>query len=240
MLDISILILSWNHHKTLLNTLESYRKHNLLDMVKEKIIFFQETTEEDIEIANSYNFKYITSEKNIGIGLGLYKLAENATSSHILFLENDWELICNEIITKNRLTAGINLLNEHNIDVVRYRNRYQYGHPNYALQFAGKELSAKFCLLESSYWLENPEIKFPDYIKKLQINNEYFYTASSKNANFTNNPTLYKRDYYTNLVKPFISPGFEPEVSMQKWWEKQNYIVAQGEGLFFHNRIEPK
>jgi hypothetical protein len=240
MLDISILILSWKHHDTLLNTLESYKKNNLLSIAKEKIIFFQETSDKDIEIAKHYDCKYISTDKNIGIGSGLYELACTASSPYILFLENDWELICDESTTYNRLAAGITLLNQYNIDVIRYRHRVKYGHPNYALQFAGKELSAPFCLLESSYWLENPEIKFPDYIKKIQIESEYFYITSSKNANFTNNPTLYNREFYLNIVKPYITPGFEPESSIQKWWEKQNYKVAQGEGLFFHNRLEPK
>ena len=238
MLDISLLILSWKGHQTLINTLESYKNNGLLDVAREKIIYFQEISEEDKKIALKYGCTYIGDSRNTGIGTGLYELAKAATSEYILFLENDWELICNKVDTEKRLTAGISLLSDRNVNVIRYRHRYKFGLPNYALQFEGKELSSPFCLLESSYWIVNPEIKFPDYITKQTINSEYFYLAASKNANFTNNPTMYKKKFYIDIVTPFTKEGFEPESSMQKWWEKQNYIVAQGEGLFYHNRID--
>jgi len=237
-LNLSILILSWKSHKTLINTLESYKKNGLLDLAKQKIIYFQEISKKDRKIASQYDLECIGNSKNIGIGYGLYELACKATSKHILFLENDWELICPENETNNKLLAGMKILENNRADVIRYRHRQYYGPPNHALQFEGKELSVPYCLMESLYWLKDPELKFPDYIKKDQMDSEYFYIASSKNANFTNNPTMYIREFYVNLMKPFLKEKFEPESAIQKWWEKQGYIIAQGEGLFCHNRLD--
>jgi hypothetical protein len=240
MKDISLLILSWKSHKTLINTLESYKNNGLLDFACEKIIFFQECSDADIEIAKQYNFDFVIgSTTNIGISEAISELVNHSTKKYFLLLENDWELVCNKIDTESRLSNGIELLDNYNVDVVRYRHRYKYGEPNYAFGYKGRELSGLFCILESSYWLDNPDINFSEYIKKLNIGNDYFYTASSKNANFTNNPTMYNRENYLKIMKLYTSSNTILEEShIHNWWNTQNYKVAQGEGLFFHNRLD--
>ena len=75
-------------------------------------------------------------------------------------------------------------------------------------------------------------------ITKIVEDGEYFYTTMSKYGNFTNNPTLYRREFYLNVVSPFVSENFEPESKIQSWWENQEFKVAQGEGLFTHNRLD--
>ena len=236
--NLALLMLSWKSHKTLENTLESYRKNGLLDMISERNIWFQEISDLDVNIASAYNFKIAGKSVNVGIGNGIFSLMQESSAKYVLFLENDWELICDKQKTQSRLQSGINLLERGDFDVIRYRHRINSGHPNYGFNLKGRELEQKSHLLESLYFTIDPDIKFSKYITKIVEDGEYFYTTMSKYGNFTNNPTLYRREFYLNVVSPFVSENFEPESKIQSWWENQEFKVAQGEGLFTHNRLD--
>jgi hypothetical protein len=45
--DLTLCVLSWKSHKTLNNTLSSYKKNGLLELSNQRLIFFQEINEED-------------------------------------------------------------------------------------------------------------------------------------------------------------------------------------------------
>jgi hypothetical protein len=86
-------------------------------------------------------------------------------------------------------------------------------------------------LLDSVHWL-NPAESFPD---KIQSDGEYFVTTS-RWGNWTNNPCLYKKDFYIDSVSDFIddSNQITSEGEVAVWWANQEYKVAHGEGLFKH------
>jgi GT2 family glycosyltransferase len=90
-LPISICILSWKTGKTLRNTLKSYQKYGLLNMIDDIVILFQEVSESDKKLADQYNIRYIGLKDNIGIGKGMKTLAENAVCENILF----WNMTLN-------------------------------------------------------------------------------------------------------------------------------------------------
>ena len=50
-------------------------------------------------------------------------------------------------------------------------------------------------------------------------------------VNWTNNPCLYKKDFYLETVNQFGS-GIALEGNIGRWWVKQTNMVAHGEGLF--------
>ena len=89
-------------------------------------------------------------------------------------------------------------------------------------------------VLHHIFWIQFTGVilyeKFPQHIGK---EGEYF-TTTSRYGNWTNNPTLYKKDFYLNTVEPFAGGGIALEGNISKWWAKQNYKVAHGEGLFNH------
>lgn len=236
-LPISIGILSWKSDKTLKNTLASYKKNGLLNISDDITILFQEVSETDKKLADTFGVKYIGLNENIGIGKGIIKLIENAKYENFLFLEHDWELVENEQILQDRLKSGLNLLDE-GYDVVRYRSRKKPGHPLYSLAHKGKELgyyddwhkATSPHLLESVHWLD-PAKEFPD---KIQKKGEYFITTS-RWANWTNNPFLIKKNFYLEKLVPFSGEGVHFEKNIAPWWIKQNFKIAQGEGLFMHN-----
>jgi hypothetical protein len=45
---------------------------------------------------------------------------------------------------------------------------------------------------------------------------------------------MYKKEFYISTVTPFAGGGIDLEGNISKWWAKQNYKVAHGEGLFCH------
>lgn len=241
-LPISIGILSWNSRSTLENTLNSYKNNGLFEISNDIQIIFQETDNKDIEIANKFNLPYIKLDTNIGIGKAFQTLANNAKYSNILLLEHDWELIENKETTHKRLSESLFLINN-GVSCIRLRHRKDYGFPLYTRGvYEGNELNYldKNTNLNSPhmfdcvYWKENPELDFPEYITK---KNNYFYT-NSRWSGWTNNPCLYKKDFYLYCIKNFVGEKIELEEKISKWWAEQKFIVAQGEGLFRHNDMD--
>ena len=121
-------MLAWKSGQTLVNTLYSYHLNGLLEMVNDITIFFQETSEEDKTIAHHFGVDYIESNTNIGIGKAFIELAKNAKTDRILFLEHDWKLIEDKETTYNRLSSGLELINN-GFNLVKYRHRKTPGVP---------------------------------------------------------------------------------------------------------------
>lgn len=235
-LNLSIGIVSWKS-EIIQDTLQSYKDNGLLDLVTDVKILFQDARKKDIQLAHDYNLSYIALENNIGIGKAFLTLAEEATSSSILLLEHDWKLIENKTVTLNRLQSGLELLNK-NVDVVRYRHRRYPGSPLFTKVHKGNELNY-YCdwhkchsphLLDSLHWLD-PYVKFPDKIEK---EGEYFITTS-RWGNWTNNPCIFRKNFYIDTVRDFVGEGIDLEKNIAEFWVNSNFKVAHGEGLFMHN-----
>jgi|688.fasta_scaffold19529_6 FkbM family methyltransferase len=241
-LPISIGLVSWKSVKSLKNTLKSYKENGLFDVCDDFYILFQEASERDLEIIKEYNISHIFHKENIGIGKGFRLLANFAKNKNILLLEHDWELIEKEENVFNRLCSGLSLLNR-GFSCVRYRSRKDYGDPLYSRNFyENKELNffdqttglISPHLLDSVHWKDDANLCFPDKIGKF---NEYFL-SSSRWANYTNNPCLYRKDFYLGFDEKFTGTGIQLEENISRWWAEQNFLVAQGEGLFKHNDID--
>lgn len=241
-LPLSIGILSWNSSTTLRNTLETYKLNGLFDIVNDITLFFQECSEEDISIANEYKIPFIAFEENIGIGKAFIKLGQIARTDNILLLENDWELVENKNISFDRLKSGINMLNS-GYDCIRYRHRENPGHPLYSKDaYIGNELnhydevsdSISPHLIECCHWINDIHLQFPDKIQK--VNN--YYVTTSRWSCFTNNPCMYKKQFYLNKINAFKEKSKLLENDISHWWIRQDFKIAWGEGLFKHNDIE--
>jgi len=85
-------------------------------------------------------------------------------------------------------------------------------------------------LLDSVHWLD-PAIEFPQFINK----SEDMFWTTSRYGNWTNNPCLYKKQFYLDVVRPFAGEGIGLEGNISKWWAEQQYKVGHNEGLFKHN-----
>ena len=235
-LPVSVGILSWKSGQTLVNTLQTYFQQEFLHQVNDVCILFQEVSEQDKQIAEHFGIPYIGMEENIGIGQAFIELTKQAKTDNVLVLEHDWKLIENKETCIERLKSGIELL-DNGFSAVRYRHRRDPGFPHFSFQYQGRELDyydkeiecTSPHLLDSVHWCD-PAEQFPEHIQK---EGEYF-TTTSRWGNWTNNPTLYKKDFYLETVKPFAGGGIALEGNISKWWAQQSYKVAHGEGLFKH------
>ena len=236
-LPISIGILAWNSGQVLVDTLTTYHNNGLFDIVNDATILFQEFNEQDYEIAKHFGLDFIGENTNIGIGQAFIKLTENAQSDYVLVLEHDWNLIENEATTFLRLQKSYQAI-EMGLDVVRLRHRKNPGYPHFSFRYQGQELTYyddnSQCtsphLLDSLHWCE-PDLEFGDYVKK----SEDMFWTTSRYGNWTNNPCLYKKQFYLDVVNQFAGDGIALEGNIAKWWAEQSFKVGHGEGLFKHN-----
>ena len=236
-LPISIGILSWHSGQVLVDTLTTYYENGLFDMVNDVTILFQEVTPQDMEIARHFGLDFIGLQKNIGIGQAFIRLTENAQTDYVLVLEHDWNLIEDKETTYNTLKRSVSAI-EMGMDVVRLRHRANPGNPHFSFRHKGKELTyyddeigcTSPHLLDSLHWLD-PSVEFPDKIQKLGQH----FTTTSRWGNWTNNPTMYKKDFYLETVRQFAGEGIALEGNISKWWAQQEFGVAHGDGLFKHN-----
>lgn len=236
-LPISIGILAWHSGQVLVDTLTTYYQNGLLDMVNDVTILFQEASEQDYQIASHFGINCIGLQQNIGIGKAFKRLTENAQTDNVLILEHDWNLIENRAITYDRLSSGLEML-DGSVDVVRYRHRRIPGQPHFSFQYKGRELTyyddwheiQSPHLLDSVHWCD-PHKEFPEQIGKF---GEYFLT-SSRYGNWTNNPCLYKKQFYLDVIEPFMGEGIDLERKIAYWWPRQDFKIGHNEGLFKHN-----
>lgn len=232
----TLAILSWGAHDTLKQTLESYEYWQLPIHFDQKLIFFQQISPLDIGYADRYGYEYMGALTNVGIPEAYSRLVERATGSVFLFLENDWKLLEEPSAA---IADGRFLLSTNQADVIRYRHSKEPGNPLWTRQFEDKEYERPTHLLDSVHWT-TPN-KFPE-IGEVTIYDEnswaarHWYVAKARNANWTNNPHM----AYTSFLKQNIVPRLgdrDIELDIQDWWQEQNFKVAQGAGLFQHNRI---
>lgn len=226
---MTIAILSWKSPKTLVNTLESYKKWELDLLDPEKIILFQEIDDVDRKIAEAYGYQAHGLPINTGIAFGYKSLVELATGDLFLFLENDWELI--EPPLEAIFDAG-DRLRKNTIDVARLRHTTNPGEPLWSRQYKGQEMVVPEFLLDCCYWDSNPTKFWP-------IHKEgEWYTTTSPFATWTNNPTMFRTKWLKEVVVPRMG-NMDIEVDIQYWWKNQQFKVAQHEvGLFTHRRLD--
>lgn len=223
---MTIAMLSWGAHATLLNTLRSYKKYGLLDLDDEKIIWFQEESLADYKIARDYGFTPYGVPSNIGIGQAYRRLVELSTGDLFLFLENDWELIEE---ARAEILEAAEMLRANVVDLVKFRHRSNPGNPLWSRQFQDNELNRPEYLLESIHWTD------PNRFLQIQKWDNWYVTTSSY-ANWSNNPHMARTKWLRENILPRVGTG-DLEKDIQDWWRAQKFGVAQSEGLFTHNRL---
>ena len=242
-LPISIGILGWNsNNSSLPNTLFSYLRNGFLDMSDDITIFFQELKEEDKKLAEYFNIKYIGADKNVGIAKAFHALVSNAKYDKVLILEHDWYLQENKETTYKRLKSSLELIDE-GFDSVKMRSMSKPGFTDFVviryydnpLEFFDSEIGLPYPhLLDTCHIYKDIHKSFPNEINQIFKEDCMFYTTTSRYGNYTNNPCIYKTQFYKDILEQFMCDSDQLEGKVHGWWARQNFKVAHSEGLFTH------
>jgi hypothetical protein len=234
-MDITLSYLSYRSYMTLENTLRSHKE--LLEAVAEKQIYFQEICECDLEFSTEYNLEFFGTTSNTGIRGGLLELLDNCRTKYFLFLENDFVLIEPLDTVKKVLNDCIDLIENHNIKVVRLRHESYPGEPLYSRNIDYVHMGG--LKLEAVYRDNDISLIYPDVVHRLELNYPYFYT-SSNNAQWSNNVFICETSWLKTVIAE-ISKGdidFMLEPTLIEHSLRNNYLVAHGKGLFTHSRLD--
>lgn len=259
-------ILTWRATETLERTLLSHAEAELGIMAKEKVVFVQEGDPEGVKIAKSNGYRVDTSDENLGILGGFEALARSMTSEFIIINENDFQVSANPEETKEQLETAYRLLNDGTAKIVLLRSRttpgapfalkvkHQQFHPpeNAVLStklaaFARRTLrpqKARNLRARSIRFDENAHLIAPKEVTQIMPG---WNLTTSRWQPWTNNPFMIERAFFLNTIIPFAKAaktrrrtnGFKNlEVELNcNWWRESEFPIAQGPGLFTHNRI---
>ena len=241
---LSIGILTFKSPVTLRNTLLSYQASGLLDFTDDIIVVIQpsEVSTKEYEVCMEFKQirKIFVNEENTRMAGGIDLIQKEAKYDYILFLECDFRVCLKKENLYSLLTHTLELLNN-GIDIVRLRSLKQPGHPIqhnlYKSSFDKNNAECMSQLYLVTHFLENPEIVFPDYIKRLNTRN-LTYLMSSKHACYTNNPHIVSKTFYNKYIKPHVIYGATLESQIGFVWSKFDHKICLTEGCFTHLRMD--
>jgi hypothetical protein len=208
--NITIGYLSWKRHDVFVQTLDSHMSKSLFNIIKpeNRLIFFQNISETDINIANKYECKYFGDLDNIGILNGFIKLVEKCETEYFIFSENDWLLIEDDNIVKDSLEDCIYMLKNNITDVIKLRSSKNPGKPLYSRPkdisnwIKQNVLSFRY-KLESLAWLEKPNEIYNNILEECHLNSVWYITTLNHQC-WSNNIFIAKTSYLKNIILPLI------------------------------------
>lgn len=233
---IGLAILTHNRPDILNQTLKSYKEKGFLDFFDEKIILLQENLYETRKIAEKYDLKIYSTENNIGIGPGNNFLIDKLNTDYFIICQDDFKLIKDNYNTQ--IYNAIKLIDDNYINCCRLRNLQNPGEPMCSSKRYLKPdgdldtTNSSGCLYYN--FITNPDKMYPDIFNNYNTENN-IWILESKYANYTENPCLYKRDWYIeNIYELNKIGGRNAENNVQVFWQNQNFKIGMAEGIFTH------
>ena len=246
--DITLGILMWKSPKTIQNTLDSYTKNGLLQMVK-PILYVQERTSEDDALAKRYGIKGVMGgPTNTGIIGAMIELINATKTKYFIFAECDFELVNDRQTTRTILSDAIKLMEKKDVQLVRLRDKKRPGEPLGSRNFAPKDLTHHVFDANFPYKIEvvmfegdvQPHKAFPGLFERIDYKTPW-YKTTSEHAPWSNNIFIAKTDFLKEKLIPLLEAHREiPSTAMEKLLidNLKGYSVAAGNGLFMHNRLD--
>jgi hypothetical protein len=263
--DIGVVFLTWRAPDTLGQSLERFSEALAVQSFGDAVVFCQEMTEADSQMAESYGFRAVGNEKNVGILGGMKSAVEASRSENILYLECDCLLVDGVPNTASTLETAASAIKSGELDVMRLRSLKSpgldytpYKHLRYwpdadRQDSLAKKLRrllrpAKARKLIGEGCLVHPQAEevFPRYIKRLPNGH---YCIDSEVLNWTNQSIMFRKDWFLNTIIPYAEAhpssrtvnGFqdlEKELN-SSWWRQQHFKVGWADpGLFTHSRLD--
>ena len=204
--QITIGYLSWKRHTVLKQTLQSHKDNGLYDLIKpeNRIIFFQEITEVDKQIASEYDIQYLGDNKNIGILNAFVELVKKCKTKYFIFCENDFLLMQDGYDIYKTLSDAISIMETNKLAQVKLSNSKNPGF----LYIKGNndwlkhDQSGFPYKAESLSWVPNPK-DFYQHIKTLNFNYEWF-EFSSQDQRWSNHIYACNMSYMQEVIVPLL------------------------------------
>lgn len=259
-MTISLGLLSWHAHETLVKTLSSYA--HLRDMVDEKVMFFNDISDEDRRIAADFGFRAAGTQENLGILGGTLNLARELSGDAILLVQNDNPVNVPPEVLKSRLDDAIALLESGEADMVRLRDRFDptFSDESKYLRYWPGE-GEKDCVARILRRLARPAkarrmagrapavVKRPDLVHPgLFSLQRGCFMADSEIVNYSDQPYVARRPLVMELLEyadahkegtRTLNGRYVPEIVINgDSWRRRHLKIAISEGVFAHARYD--
>ncbi len=255
---VAIAVLSRHDSNLLENTLLSYRKHGLLSLIKEKLIFIQAPDLTKQKIAKKYGFEVVTltDNQNISNNEAWKILIRKAKAKYVLMLEDDYPIIETKEEIFKQLCTSIYLLKHNKVTFVRLihskqpgkdfdlANRYKEFYPYQSnktdfMKFIKRKIhsnDSQKLIGASVYVHKQPEKIHPHEVIRY---NDHCFITSSKYMEWSNHSIFINKEWMLRLIDK-AKPTFFGQQDLEKflaghWWREQNFPVAVCKGLFTHH-----
>jgi hypothetical protein len=235
--QITIGYLSWKRHDVLKQTLVSHKDLGLFDIIppKNRIIFFQEFSNIDKEIADQFNLTIKSDAQNVGILNAFINLVENCNTEYFIFSENDWLLRESKEDTEKTLNDCLDILKNNKADMIRLRSKKHPGVPYFSSDsWINEEISENNpkdfpYKLESLSWVKahNNNLYSDDTFQDYQGNYKWYIT-SIHNQRWSNNIFITKTSYLKEIILPLVT-------MMKRFDASENNYSGLEEVLMFLN-----
>lgn len=230
----------------------SWEQAGLLQYVDEVLFFVNERSPDMAKLLAPFqeppfNARVLGSDTNLGILTALNYLLGNATNEYVLFLEKDFRLVESLPCALEQIEAGLEMLENEEAEVIKYRSRYNAGRPNWAELLFRDDEERVFqqqpnLLCNFYHWIDDPDQRWPEQFSICHTN-PTMYCTTAEFCNWTNNPFIvskewWKREYWDKFEVIRNPPeGFDLETWMN-WdpdaWNHRGWIIAEGDGMFKH------
>lgn len=136
--SITLVALSYQSPRTLLNSMRSWNSSGLLGMVSERLAILSDPLPQDLAIASEHGFRIIeprdipnvrvSKPNTLTIGAAFYYALREATSDYVLFLENDFKMDTSLPLKRValELVSAVGML-DRGAELVRLLSRKQQG-----------------------------------------------------------------------------------------------------------------
>ena len=222
---VGVGLLSWKAPATLEATLESHASKELFSLFDEHLIFFQERSESDIEVAERFGLRHDGNRENTGIVGGVRALVERLDCDYLLLLENDCPAVEPLEEIRRQLDSALHDMASESIPVFRFRSRrepgeglasvekfYRYYADRVSAPAGYSSLlsrlrrllrpgKARRMLGASAYADCEPDRVFPDVFERTPCDN---LVVSSRHINWTNQSVLVDRRWMQEVILPYV------------------------------------
>lgn len=255
-------VLTWRSPKTLERTLVSHEAAGLWPLLNQRLVFVQEGDADSVSIARNAGYEVAVSQENLGIFGGFKAMGAAMRTDLIIPNENDFQAITAPQETVKQLTFARELVDQARADIVMLRSRDEPGEPFFQDKYHAyfpkndtaqmtarlrrmlRPLKTRRMAARSIRLFADAPTRAPFAVHEIA---QGWAMTTSRWQTWSNNPCLLRREFFNDTliahadaapVRRTINGAKNFEIELNdRWWRTQAFKIAQGPGIYSHNRI---